>query len=85
VIPRDHPDVIARRLEVAPVEGPDKVMAPRARPQAGLGLGLAIVRFVVEAHGGSVRGHSAGPGKGTTFTVDLPVARAAVAGPISGR
>jgi CheY-like chemotaxis protein/anti-sigma regulatory factor (Ser/Thr protein kinase) len=43
--------------------------------QAGLGLGLAIVRFVVDAHGGTVRAQSAGPGKGTTFTVELPLAR----------
>ena len=44
-----------------------------ARSQPGLGLGLAIVRFVVEALRGSVRVQSAGLGKGATFTVDLPV------------
>src|SRR5690606_2718212 len=38
----------------------------------GLGLGLAIVRQLVELHGGSVRAHSAGPGQGATFTVELP-------------
>jgi signal transduction histidine kinase/ActR/RegA family two-component response regulator len=51
-----------------------------ARSQPGLGLGLAIVRFVVEALGGSVRVQSAGLGKGATFTVDLPVVGGVVGG-----
>lgn len=40
----------------------------------GLGLGLAIVRQIVELHGGRVRVESAGLGHGATFTVDLPIA-----------
>ena len=51
-----------------------------ARAQPGLGLGLAIVRFVVEALGGSVRVQSPGLGKGAIFTVDLPVVGGAVGG-----
>ncbi len=43
------------------------------RRHGGLGLGLAIVRQLVEAHGGSVRASSDGPGKGSTFVVRLPV------------
>jgi PAS domain S-box-containing protein len=43
------------------------------RPHGGLGLGLSIVRHIVELHGGHVRAASAGPGKGSTFTVQLPV------------
>jgi CheY-like chemotaxis protein len=43
-----------------------------ARVHGGLGLGLAIVRQVVELHGGSVRAESAGAGQGATFTVLLP-------------
>jgi CheY-like chemotaxis protein len=39
----------------------------------GLGLGLAIVRHFVELHRGTVSAHSAGPGRGATFTVDLPI------------
>ena len=39
---------------------------------AGLGLGLAICRGLVQAHGGSIRAESPGPGMGATFTVELP-------------
>jgi signal transduction histidine kinase len=42
------------------------------RQHSGMGLGLAIVRHVVELHGGSVRAESAGEGRGATFTVTLP-------------
>jgi signal transduction histidine kinase len=43
------------------------------RQHTGLGLGLGIVKQLVELHGGSVRAESAGEGHGTTFTVTLPV------------
>src|SRR5262245_54809429 len=43
-----------------------------ARQHGGLGLGLAIVRHLVELHGGSVRVESAGEGRGATFTITLP-------------
>lgn len=39
---------------------------------SGLGIGLTIVRELVERHGGSVSVHSPGPGQGSTFTVRLP-------------
>jgi CheY-like chemotaxis protein len=42
------------------------------RTRGGLGLGLAIVRHIVELHGGEVIAESEGPGRGATFTVLLP-------------
>jgi CheY-like chemotaxis protein/two-component sensor histidine kinase len=42
------------------------------RPHGGLGLGLAIVRHLVEAHGGTVVAESAGKGQGSSFTLRLP-------------
>jgi PAS domain S-box-containing protein len=45
------------------------------RVHGGLGLGLSIVRHLVELHGGSVRAASEGEGKGSTFTVELPLLR----------
>jgi len=44
------------------------------RPSGGLGLGLAIVRHLVESHGGTVSAASPGRGQGATFTVTLPLA-----------
>ena len=55
------------------------VQAPQRsdRAQGGLGLGLAIVRSLVEAHGGEVVARSEGPGRGSEFVVYLPAAERA--------
>ena len=42
------------------------------RAREGLGIGLALVKGLVEMHGGQVAAESAGPGKGSTFTVRMP-------------
>jgi PAS domain S-box-containing protein len=47
------------------------------RPQGGLGLGLALVRHLVELHGGTVEGESPGEGQGARFTVRLPLLKEA--------
>ncbi|HET9479395.1 MAG TPA: ATP-binding protein, partial [Pyrinomonadaceae bacterium] len=46
-----------------------------SRKQGGLGLGLAVVRHLVELHGGSIYAESAGLGQGSLFTVELPLAQ----------
>jgi PAS domain S-box-containing protein len=57
------------------------------RAHGGLGLGLAIVRHLVELHAGTVEAFSEGPGQGATFTVRLPIrnSKTAPAGDHQGR
>jgi two-component system, sensor histidine kinase len=53
-----------------------------ARSRGGLGIGLTLVRALVELHGGTITAESAGAGRGTTFRVELPLlARAEAAAP----
>ena len=54
------------------------------RAQGGLGIGLALVRSLVNLHQGSVRAESAGPGKGSRFTVVLPRVQPAESSPAGG-
>ena len=48
---------------------------PAERAQGGLGVGLALVERLVKLHGGAVTAHSDGPGKGSEFTVRLPLVK----------
>ncbi len=63
------PDMLARVFD-AFVQQPQTL----ARSGGGLGLGLSIVKSLVEAHGGTVRARSPGEGQGSTFIIDLPTA-----------
>jgi PAS domain S-box-containing protein len=63
------PELVARLFE--PFAQADATLD---RSQGGLGLGLALVRGLVELHGGAVEARSEGPGRGSTFTVRLPLA-----------
>jgi histidine kinase len=51
-----------------------RVDRSRARASGGSGIGLTIARHLVEAHGGTIRAESGGPGRGSTFTIVLPQA-----------
>jgi len=64
--PGIDPDVLPPASELG-----DPVSAA-SRDQATLGLGFAVARLIVVAHGGRVVAHSDGPGRGSTFTVILP-------------
>jgi signal transduction histidine kinase len=69
-IPREFLPYVFDRFRQA-----DEVLSRR---NGGLGLGLAIVRHLVEAHSGTVHATSAGEGLGSTFTVELPLLPGAV-------
>jgi CheY-like chemotaxis protein len=45
-----------------------------ARAHGGLGIGLSVVRSLVEMHGGTIKAHSEGPGRGAEFVVRFPLA-----------
>ncbi|MEO7272664.1 MAG: PAS domain-containing protein [Vicinamibacterales bacterium] len=79
----DHSDLMLRVTDSG--DGIDRDFLPHVferfrqaessttRRYGGLGLGLALARHLVEAHGGTIRADSEGPGCGATFTVTLPV------------
>ncbi len=70
IAPAFLPHVFARFTQEDPTS---------TREHGGLGLGLAIVRHIVEAHGGTIVAESPGPALGATFTVCLPLSRDAPA------
>jgi CheY-like chemotaxis protein len=68
------PDLLPRVFEVF-VQGHQDL----DRAEGGLGIGLTLVRKLVELHGGTIEALSAGPGKGSTFCVRLPLMEGAPA------
>jgi PAS domain S-box-containing protein len=72
IAPDALPNVFEMFTQVG--RGPD-------RSQGGLGIGLALVRRLVDLHAGSVTAESAGPGQGSRFTVRLPLASRSAAEP----
>jgi CheY-like chemotaxis protein len=73
-----QPEMLARLFE--PFAQADRSLDRRG---GGLGLGLSLAKGLVEMHGGEVRAHSAGPGKGAEFTVLLPLEHAPATTPAS--
>jgi PAS domain S-box-containing protein len=57
-----------------------QVAGHQERSQGGLGIGLSLVRGLVDLHRGTVEAHSDGPGTGSTFVVRLPIMRNAEVG-----
>jgi CheY-like chemotaxis protein len=86
VVERDGKDIVLRVIDngigIEPELVPkifemfSQVGRPLDRPSAGLGIGLALVRTLVELHGGSVSAESQGRGTGTTVSVRLPALEA---------
>jgi signal transduction histidine kinase/DNA-binding response OmpR family regulator len=78
--PADHVEIVVRDtgIGIAPEFLPyvfdrfRQADAGSTRKHSGLGLGLSIVRYLVEMHGGSVQAASGGEGLGATFTISLP-------------
>jgi CheY-like chemotaxis protein len=66
-----EPEMLERIFEMF-----TQVDASLERAQGGLGIGLTIARHLVEMHGGTIRVASDGPGRGSTFTVHIPLAAA---------
>lgn len=63
-----EPEILCRLFE--PFSQADHSLA---RSRGGLGLGLSLVRGLVELHGGSIEAASEGPGRGSRFTLRLPL------------
>lgn len=75
-------DVVDRGIGIPPDELErvfdlfSQVREHQGRAEGGLGIGLSLVQSLVRLHGGSVRAESEGPGRGSAFTVRLPLAQA---------
>jgi len=72
---RDDGQGIAPELQKLLFQPFTQGVQPSQGEQHGLGLGLALVERLASLHGGGVNAHSDGPGKGSTFTIMLPLAK----------
>ncbi len=72
IVVKDDGEGIEPALLTAIFEPFRQADASTTRRHGGIGLGLAIVRQLVQAHGGTVRAESAGKGRGAAFVVELP-------------
>ena len=80
VVSDDGPGIAPELLER--VFDPFTQLAPGDKDaQGGLGVGLALVRRIVELHGGRISVESPGPGRGATFAIHLPAAPASASEP----
>jgi CheY-like chemotaxis protein/two-component sensor histidine kinase len=79
LIVRDTGLGIAREFLPAVFERFRQADGTITRHHGGLGLGLSIAKHIVEMHGGTISAESAGPGRGATFTVRLPLAAGSAA------
>lgn len=70
---RDHGSGINRKFLSQIFEGFSQADSSSTRKFGGLGLGLAIARHIIELHGGSIKAESEGEGKGSVFTITIPV------------
>ncbi len=84
VIVRDNGAGIPRQLLSSIFEIFAQVPGSLDRAPGGLGIGLTLVRTLVQLHGGSVSAESEGPDQGSTFTVWLPLVEAQADGPERG-
>ena len=70
-----------RRTSVSHLRDVFQAVPALERSQGGLGIGLALVRGLVEMHGGTIEANSDGPGRGSEFIVRLPMANAPIPEP----
>src|SRR4029078_2003421 len=78
---RDHGIGIAPAMFESIFDMCVQVDQSAARSRGGLGIGLTMVKKLVELHGGTVAAHSEGPGAGSEFVVRVPAVAAAGAPP----
>jgi CheY-like chemotaxis protein/two-component sensor histidine kinase len=80
---RDNGEGIAPELLASIFEPFTQVAGPARGAHGGLGIGLTLVRRLVELHGGDIQARSGGPGEGSEFSVRLPMLEAPIVDRVS--